>query len=55
LCQIPMFLTPFPCVNNMEFTLSMFTSKVNIRPFLFPFCNQIALGLHVFEKTSIWV
>ncbi len=30
LCQILMSLAPFPCVNNMEFTLSMFTSKVNI-------------------------
>ncbi len=36
LCQIPMSLTPFPCVNNMEFTLDMFTSKVNIRPFFSP-------------------
>ncbi len=37
LCQIPMFPAPFPCVNNMKFTLGMFTSKVNIRPFLSPF------------------
>jgi hypothetical protein len=37
LCQIPMSPAPFPCVNNMEFTSSMFTSKVNIRPFLSPF------------------
>ncbi len=37
LCQILMSPAPFPCVDNMEFTLGMFTSKVNIRPFLFPF------------------
>ncbi len=36
LCQIPMSPTPFPCVNNMEFTSCMFTSKVNICPFLSP-------------------
>ncbi len=37
LCQISMSPTPFPCVNNVEFTRGMFTSKVNIRPFLSPF------------------
>ncbi len=41
LCQIPMSLTHFPCVNNMKFISSMFTSKVNIRPFHFPFAINL--------------
>ncbi len=31
----------FSCANNMEFTSSMFTSKVNIHPFLFPFAINL--------------
>ncbi len=50
LCQIPMFPAPFPCVNNMQFTLSMFASKVNIHSFLSPFANQFALALHVWTN-----
>ncbi len=49
LCQIPMSPTPFPCVNNMEFTSGMFTSKVNIQPFLSPF----AISLPWFFTSSI--
>ncbi len=41
LCQNPMFPAPFPCVNNMKFTSNMFTSKVNIRPILFPFAINL--------------
>jgi len=41
LCQIPMSRAPFPCVNNMEFTSCMFTSKVNIHPFLSPFAINL--------------
>ncbi len=40
--------TPFPCVNNMEFTLGMFISKVNICPFLSPF----AINLLWFFRSS---
>jgi len=40
-CQIPMSPAPFPCVNNMEFTSCMFTSKVNIYPFLFLFAINL--------------
>ncbi len=36
LCQIPMSPTPYTFVNNMKFTSCMFTSKLNIHPFLFP-------------------
>ncbi len=65
-CQIPMSLAPFPCVNNMEFNLSVFTSKMNIRPFLFPFVINLPqffmsstkhpLGLNVTRKPcfTIW-
>ncbi len=31
----------FPCVNNMEFTSCMFTAKVNICPFFFPFAINL--------------
>ncbi len=48
LCQIPMSPAPFPCVNNMEFTLHMFTSKVNICPIPSPF----AINLHWFFMSS---
>jgi len=41
LCQISMSPTFFPCVNNMEFTSGMFTSKVNIHPFLSPFAINL--------------
>ncbi len=66
LCQIPMFLTPFPFVNNMEFTSGMFTSKVNIHPFLSPFAINLPwffmsstkhpFGLNVTYKpcSTIW-
>ncbi len=66
LCQIPMSPTPFPCVNNMEFASSMFTSKVNIHPFLFPFAINLPwffmsstkhpFGLNVTYKpySTIW-
>jgi len=66
LCQIPMSPTPFLCVNNMEFTSCMFTSKVNIHPFLFPFAINLLwffksftkhpLGLNVTYKpcSTIW-
>ncbi len=66
LCQILMSLPPFPCVNNMEFTLGMFTSKVNIRPFLslftinlpwfFTSSTKHPLGLNVTCKpcSTIW-
>ncbi len=37
-----------PCVNNMEFTLGMFTSKVNIHPFLSP----LAINLPWFFMSS---
>ncbi len=48
LCQILMSLTPFPCVNNMEFTLGMFTSKVNICPYL----SLLAINLFYFFMSS---
>jgi hypothetical protein len=66
LCQIPKSPAPFPCVNNMEFTSSMFTSKVNIHPFLYPFTINLfwffmsstkhPLGLNVTYKlcSTIW-
>ncbi len=41
LCQIPMSPAPFPCANNMEFTLNMFTSKVNIHLIFFPFAINL--------------
>ncbi len=61
-----MFIAPFPCVNNMEFTSCMFTSKVNIHPFLSPFVTNLPwfftsstkhpLGLNVTCKpcSTIW-
>jgi hypothetical protein len=66
LCQILMSPAPFPCVNNMEFTSDMFTSKVNICPFLFPFAINLfwffmfstkhPLGLNVTYEpySTIW-
>ncbi len=49
LCQIPMSPFPFPCVNNMEFTSCMFTSKVNIHSFFSP----LAINLFWFFMSSI--
>jgi hypothetical protein len=43
LCQIPMSPAPFPCVNSMEFTSCMFTSKVNICSFFSPW-QSICFG-----------
>ncbi len=66
LCQILMSPIPFPCVNNMEFTSSIFTSKVNICLFLFLFAINLPwffmsstkhpLGLNVTYKpcSTIW-
>jgi hypothetical protein len=45
LCQILMSPTPFPCVNNMEFTLGMFTSKVNVRIYCTPPLLRYALTI----------
>jgi len=38
------------CVNNMEFTSSMFTSKVNIRPFFSPFTINLPWFFMFFIK-----
>ncbi len=66
-CQILMSLAFFPCVNNMEFTLGIFTSKMNIHPFIFPFLVNLPwffmfstkrpLGLNVICKPcfTIWL
>ncbi len=48
LCQISMSATPFPCVINMEFNWGMFTSKVNICPFL----SRFAINLPWFFMSS---
>jgi hypothetical protein len=53
LCQIPMSPTHFPCVNNMEFTLGMFTSKVTICPFLFPFAINLLWFFMFFTKHQL--
>jgi hypothetical protein len=53
LCWIPMSPTHFPCVNNMEFTLGMFTSKVTIRPFLSPFAINLPWFFMFFTKHQL--
>ncbi len=50
LCQIPMSPTPFPCVNNMEFTSGMLTSKMNIRPLFSPLVINLPWFLMFFAK-----
>ncbi len=41
---------PFPCVNNMKFTLGMFTSKMNIRPSLSPLVINLPWFFMSFTK-----
>ncbi len=54
-----MFPTPFPCVNNMEFTSSMVTSKVPFAinlPWFFMSSTKHPFGLNVTCKpcSTIW-